>query len=197
MPAATAVPVKSAGAERISCAVDECQAVVLARGWCVKHYTRWKRYGDPAINLRAGDDRRSRTAEYRAWRAMLNRCYNATLLRSWPHYGGQGIGVCDAWRTSFHTFLVDVGLRPTSAHTLDRINSTGNYEPGNVRWATRTTQTRNRAITRLVNGVPLMEACQAHGVPYKTAFKRLSDGWSPERAVSTPPRKHLSYRRTA
>lgn len=31
------------------CAVDECDRAVKARGWCLMHYKRWSKNGDPTI----------------------------------------------------------------------------------------------------------------------------------------------------
>lgn len=78
---------------------------------------------------------------YGTWKTMWTRCTNPNRVQ-WRDYGGRGITVCDRWH-DFTAFLDDMGPRPTSAHTLDRINNDGNYEPGNVRWATRKEQGRN------------------------------------------------------
>ena len=86
---------------------------------------------------------REMTVEYRAWVRMRQRCTNSKLNR-WQHYGGKGISVCERWRL-FENFLADMGLRPTSEHSLDRINGDGNYEPSNCRWATRREQRINQA----------------------------------------------------
>jgi len=87
----------------------------------------------------------SKTPEYRNWQAMLTRCYNSHS-KNWKDYGGRGIKVCARWKkNNFENFLADMGKRPTPQHTLDRFpNNDGNYEPGNVRWATRYEQTHNR-----------------------------------------------------
>ena len=81
--------------------------------------------------------------EYEAWTSMKKRC-----LGKWHHnyknYGGRGITICDRWLYSFENFLKDVGKRPTSKHSLDRINNDGNYEPSNCRWATNYIQLNNR-----------------------------------------------------
>ncbi len=80
--------------------------------------------------------------EYGCWSGMLNRC-RYPRNASWKYYGARGITVCERWK-DFAAFLQDVGRRPSPKHSLDRINSNGNYEPGNVRWATQSEQNRNR-----------------------------------------------------
>lgn len=83
------------------------------------------------------------TPEYRAWTALRNRCTNAKS-KDFANYGGRGISVHPRWN-DFAAFLADVGPRPSAEHSIDRFpNNDGNYEPGNVRWATRSEQARNR-----------------------------------------------------
>lgn len=86
-----------------------------------------------------------RTKVYNVWVGMKTRCFNKN---SWPYkwYGARGITVCDRWLGvgGFSNFLEDVGLPPSPQHSLDRINNDGNYEPGNVRWATLKEQANNR-----------------------------------------------------
>lgn len=79
---------------------------------------------------------------YQTWTGMKNRCTNPRN-RAWRLYGGRGIKVCDRWMASFLDFISDVGERPPGT-TLDRIDNDGNYEPGNVRWATSKQQSGNR-----------------------------------------------------
>jgi hypothetical protein len=83
------------------------------------------------------------TPEYYAWAASIRRCHNPRNPY-YRNYGGRGIQVCDRWRKSFANFLSDVGVRPSPELTLDRVNNDGNYEPGNVRWATRSEQNSNQ-----------------------------------------------------
>ena len=83
------------------------------------------------------------TPVYHAYMNMVQRCYNP-LATGYFDYGGRGIEVCERWRESFENFLADVGDVPSPGLTLERENNEGNYEPGNVKWATRKEQALNR-----------------------------------------------------
>lgn len=95
--------------------------------------------------LKHGDKPKAKAApEYTAWTNMITRCTNPKHNR-WQHYGGRGIAICDRWRNSYEAFLADVGRRPSPAHSIDRYpDCDGDYEPGNVRWATGTEQRLNQ-----------------------------------------------------
>lgn len=82
------------------------------------------------------------TPEYSAWKNMLHRCENPNY-KHWRDYGGRGIKVSPRWN-NFQNFFDDMGLRPSSDYSLDRIDVNGNYEPLNCRWATRQQQILNR-----------------------------------------------------
>ena len=83
-----------------------------------------------------------RTVEHSLWLQIRNKCNNPNA-QDYKYYGGRGIRVCARW-DRFVDFLADVGYRPSPELTLDRKDTNGDYEPGNVRWATRQTQARNR-----------------------------------------------------
>ncbi len=77
---------------------------------------------------------------------MRRRCHSPGAT-GYRNYGARGIEVCRAW-DSFEQFVRDVALLPgyLEGAQLDRINNDGNYEPGNVRWATCTQQAHNRRL---------------------------------------------------
>lgn len=91
-----------------------------------------------------GETRRGRrTAEWRCWIGIKQRCYDSNH-RNFTNYGGRGIKICDRWRENYEQFLADMGRRPSAKHSIDRIDVNGNYEPGNCRWATSSEQRRNQ-----------------------------------------------------
>lgn len=112
------------------------------------------------------------SSEYHIYNSMLRRCSHVDHV-SYPYYGGRGICVCVAWQNSFEQFLNDVGLRPSARHTLDRIDPNGNYEPGNVRWATPIEQARNKRGTihlphpKTGLPVPASEVAEFLGLSYQ------------------------------
>lgn len=97
-----------------------------------------RKHGE-SLHNRSG---RGSTPEYSAWANMKSRCQNPNH-RSYGDYGGRGITVCERWQ-SFESFIADMGRRPNDFHSLDRIDNNGNYEPGNVRWATSQQQNANQ-----------------------------------------------------
>lgn len=82
------------------------------------------------------------TPEHHAWVSMRQRCTKPSVV-AYKNYGGRGIKVCERWE-KFDNFIKDMGMRPSSDHSLDRVDVNGNYEPSNCRWATSLEQARNR-----------------------------------------------------
>lgn len=121
----------------------------------------------------------SNSPEFKAWLQMLTRCNNRSA-NSWPDYGGRGITVCERWATDFSSFLEDMGRKPSSSHSLDRIDVNQGYFPENCRWADTKQQARNtrrtRWVTYLGREMSLAEACELSGVKYASANERLNSG---------------------
>lgn len=139
-----------------------------------------------AANARKDHGESNSTVEYRAYRGAKSRCENPKR-REFKHYGGRGIEFRFA---TFPDFLAEVGRRPSPKHSIDRIDVNGHYEPGNVRWASQTTQDFNKRTTRLltVNGVekPLGIWAKEVGISPKTIRSRKQYGWCDTCAVTVP-----------
>ena len=128
-----------------------------------------------------------RSPTYIAWRAMIQRC-EYERHKSFEVYGGAGVLVCARWH-SFELFLKDVGERPSRKFSLDRFpNREGNYEPGNVRWATSREQAQNRKSNHLISfggeTLPLIEWARKLGIKRTMLSMRIREGWSIERALT-------------
>jgi hypothetical protein len=129
------------------------------------------------------------TPEYRAWKSMIERCENPRS-KPYPGYGGRGISVHPAFRASFSAFLAEIGSRPSPEMSLDRKDNSKNYEPGNIRWATRKEQNRNnrRNVFLVFNGERrcVAEWAEVLGMTTQCIQGRMNRGWSIDRALSEP-----------
>ena len=135
----------------------------------------------------------SRTSLYKLWTNVKDRCTNAKN----PHfhnYGGRGIKLHPALANDFAAFKAAVGPRPSPGHTLDRRNNDGDYEPGNLTWATKKEQARNQRKNRLMtlNGRTQSMAAWAEelGLMPSTLHYRVHQGGMTEEEALTTPRRH-------
>ncbi len=118
----------------------------------------------------------NKTPEYKTWTAIIERCHNQRS-KHFKKYGARGLTVCERWRDSFVDFFSDMGRRPSSDYSIERVNNERGYEPGNCKWATRIEQANNKRCTVfvIVNGenLPLAEACRRLGIPRGTIYSRV------------------------
>lgn len=127
---------------------------------------------------------------YRAYIHMLHRCNNP-FDKDYQNYGGRGVKVCDEWQGEggFERFLEHMGSPPSDAHTLDRHpDNNGNYQPGNVRWATTEQQGNNRRGNRTMtlNGrtMTIAQWAKELGCDRRMLWKRAKLGWSDEQTLT-------------
>lgn len=136
------------------------------------------------------------TLEYGIWVAMRQRCDNS-LNQRYPDYGGRGISVHPDWNNTengFQNFYDYMGPRPSPEHSIDRHpDPNGNYEPGNVRWATQKEQQRNKRNNHMVThkGKTQCVAAWAEetGISRETIKNRLASGWTAEKSLTTEVEK--------
>lgn len=135
------------------------------------------------------------TPESQVWRDMRKRCLNPRDP-NYPNYGGRGIKIAPEWEDDFLKFLGDVGYRPDPKETLDRIDNSKGYEPGNVRWVSMKVQQRNKRNSLWVTigdetktaaewsevygldkstMLSRMRKAKEHGIPLDTAFRCPTD----------------------
>lgn len=158
----------------------------MSKRYCSRVCQRTSRISHGHTSRRLG----SGSLTYRSWKAMICRC-GWSAHPCFSNYGGRGVYVCDRWKV-FENFLADMGER-TSGTSLDRIDSNGNYEPGNCRWASRKQQGRNRRDNVHVsfNGEErtISEWADITGIRAGTLYGRLKAKWPVEKVLTTPTRK--------
>lgn len=133
----------------------------------------------------------SRTKVHTAWEAMKGRCFNPKNGK-FALYGARGITVYPGWIDDFLAFYSFIGDPPSPLHSLDRIDGDGNYEPGNVRWATPSEQSNNLSTNRILelNGrkQTLAQWSKEVGIEESALRARLKRGWTLARALAGPLR---------
>lgn len=127
---------------------------------------------------------------------MIQRCTDEGG-KDYSRYGGRGINVCDEWMGSYEKFAAYMPPRPPHA-SIDRIDNNGNYEPGNVRWATPKEQARNMRSNHMIEfqgeTMTLVEWSERLNLNPKTLKGRLRR-MSVDDALGTPanPRRTITH----
>ena len=137
---------------------------------------------------------------YSKWLSIKARCENPEHL-AYKNYGKKGIKLCDRWQVyenfendlldSFLEHVEEYGIKET---TIDRINSDGDYEPNNVRWATQKEQQNNRTNNIMITeDLTVSQFAEKYNLCPSVVFKRLKLGWSLEKIINTPVKSNYKY----
>lgn len=162
----------------------ECGNIKIVRGECLK-IGNTKSCG--CLRLQILEESRTKhglckTNAFYVWYGAKNRCYNPNAT-GYENYGGRGITMYEPWINDFAAFYEYVSQLEhfgEAGYSLDRIENDENYEPGNLRWATRAEQNRNQRRNVIVEydgqEMTLAEAAEKSGINYQTLHSRYKAG---------------------
>lgn len=169
---------------------------ILTQGGVPIVYPKYKQkiFGDHD-NDRRFKHGMTKSSEFNIWQGIIARCC-VESNQAYAYYGGRGITVCDRWKNSFENFYQDMGPRPSKAHSINRIDNDGNYNPHNCKWATQTEQANNTSSNKLItykdNTKTLIQWASVLGIPYNTLWARIfTYGWDTSKAFETPVSNHV------
>jgi len=148
----------------MSCSIEGCNSKgsfnyngkeVFPKGYCFKHYQKYRKYGDPLHVINVKGENRMKHPLYNTYCGMIGRCFNSNNPK-YKNYGGRGIIVSPEWMgpKGFNTFCEDMGEKP-EGKTLDRIDNNSNYSKENCKWSTAFEQGQNKRNNLKVIGVYL------------------------------------------
>lgn len=126
----------------------------------------------------------SRTKQYNWWKNIKYRCYNENDI-GYKNYGGRGIKVCDEWINNpeiFINYIKSLENYGVAGYSIDRINNDGNYEPGNIKFSTKSQQSQNtrktlynidivRQIRSMAESRSIIDIAKELNIPYSTIIK--------------------------
>lgn len=127
--------------------------------------------------------------EYDIWTAIISRCYN-DRDKDFRNYGGRSILMDENWKNSFPEFFAYIGPRPGDGFEIDRIDNSRGYFPGNVRWATKAVNSRNRRSNVILSyrgkTYCQKDAAKVSGIPEHVLIRRRSKGVTSEAELFAP-----------
>jgi len=142
-------------------------------------------FGDSYLANKTRTHGMSSTRMFKIWVGIRKRCTNKKCI-AFKDYGGRGIKVCERWQ-DFNNFYLDMKNSYSDKLTLDRIDTNGDYEPSNCRWATNKMQSNNRRNNVFINlnGVvkTVSEWADLSGVSSKRISHRVKNGWDAYDAI--------------
>ena len=193
----------------MTCLIENCGQPIFIKKRCLckKHYEQWRylssgqrRYRRNSLDKKRHNPLRRTKPDrshplYSIWHNINQRCHN-TNNKNYHSYGACGVVVCERWRNSFDSFIVDMSPRPSSDYSIDRWpNPHGNYEPGNCRWASPAEQSHNRRDNRYLTVFGRTKIMSDWARELRTRpssiHYRLKHGWSVEAALTTPFQKQI------
>lgn len=139
--------IKSSDIIKLQC---ECGTIKIRQAMGIKNSIScgcYQKERSTKNGLFGGKDNREKRLMYARYKNMKKRCYNITN-HQYINYGMRGITICDRWMEpngqGFVNFCQDMGPRPGTEYSIDRIDNNGNYEPINCQWATSKQQNQNK-----------------------------------------------------
>lgn len=141
-----------------------------------------------------------KTTLYKKLKGMKERCYRK-YNDSYKNYGARGIKICDEWLDknngflNFYNWAINNGYK--DGLSIDRINVNGNYEPNNCRWVSMSEQSKNTRNTHniMYQGEThcLSDWAKISGIKRPTLLQRINNGWSIEKALTTPTKQKVKH----
>lgn len=172
--AACEKPVTAKATRCRGCCLDQAHAQNVTHGECSLSYE---------------------SPEHKTWRSMISRT-GSKRDHDTKYWKDISLRMAPEWRgdEGFARFLAHIGRKPSPKHSVDRIDPSIGYIPGNVRWATTTEQARNRRDSTYltVDGVyqHIEEWLKVSAVAKTSVRRRLAKGWSHKEALFTPSQQH-------
>lgn len=171
----------------------KCGNTILKRSDGLHDYSSCMKCKAEKQKIRMTRHNETKTPLYQTWLGMRGRCNNPKHP-DYIEYGGRGIKVCDEWNNSYESFrdyVKTLSHYAEKGYTLDRIDVNGNYEQGNIRWASAKTQANNRRDNHIIefNGLKLTlkQWSEKLNIPYSTLTNRINIyGWSEYDALTKP-----------